>query len=236
MLLEYLQNCLKNNSLAHAYLLLGPANSGRMELLRAFLPDLLQTERLTNHPDIKIASPEGELISIETIRELRFWLGQSPLCAKRKAAIIESADKMPIEAQNAFLKVLEEPVANTYIFLTAGHRRQLLPTIFSRVVPLCFIAKSHPAADNSLLKEILSIDSAGARLRFWMRNGPKIDKNDKTNKIKIWLEGIVPDLRELLLARQGKNTVKIIRDVLTSLSGPKGQNWQLIAENLIISL
>lgn len=235
-ILDYLKNCLTNDNLAHGYFLLGPANSGRMKLLQVFLPDLLQTERLINHPDLKIVIPEDEVISIETIRELRFWLGQSPLAAKCKVAVITGAEKMNHEAQNAFLKVLEEPVAKTYIFLLAGHKQQILPTIFSRVAPLYFIARAQAAADDNLLKEILAIDSPGARLRWWMQNGPKIDKNDKTNKIKAWLENIAPDLRELLLIRQTKNTVKIIRDVLTSLSGAKGQNWQLIAENLIISL
>lgn len=235
-MLQYLQNCLKNESLAHAYLLLGTAGSGQMALLQEFLPDLLQTSQIANHPDIKTVMPEDELISIETIRDLRFWLGQSPLAAKCKAAVITGAEKMNHEAQNAFLKVLEEPVPNTYIFLLAGHRQQLLPTIFSRVVPLYFTAKTKPAIEDDLLKEILAIDGPGARMRWWMQNGPKTDKNDKTNKIKAWLENIVPDLRALLLVRPTKNLVKTIRDLLTALSGPKGQNWQLIAENLIISL
>lgn len=228
--LSYLENSLSNGTMAHAYVLLGPANAEQMETLEVFLPVLLNNNHTQNHPDIKIVEPENEVIKIETIRELRDWLAKSPLASKQKIAIIKDSGKMNIESQNAFLKVLEEPIANTFIFLLAGHKHQLLPTIFSRTVALYFTAKSLTTKDDILLKEILSIQSPSERMRYWTQNKPSADQ------IKPWLNDILPNLRAILLTCQTKNLTKIIRDLLASLSGPKGQNWQLIAENLIISL
>lgn len=47
--------------------------------------------------------------------------------------IIDDADRMNIQAQNAFLKLLEEPVANVHFILTAHQPHTLLPTVLSRV-------------------------------------------------------------------------------------------------------
>ena len=161
-ILKYLEQCLRKNTLAHAYLLLGPSGIGRMKLLEIFAPQLVNMQpagllrspasaplqrgslpgragaMTLQHPDISITAPEEGLISIETIRKLRAWLQLSPLASKAKVAIIDHAERMNTQAQSAFLKALEEPEANTYIFLLAATRGQLLPTIVSRTVPVYF--------------------------------------------------------------------------------------------------
>jgi replication-associated recombination protein RarA len=52
---------------------------------------------------------------------------------ERRVFIIDDADHMNVQAQNAFLKLLEEPVANVHFILTAHQSHMLLPTVLSRV-------------------------------------------------------------------------------------------------------
>lgn len=228
-ILNYLENCLANDSLAHAYLFIGPKASGRLKILEDFLPKLVAANSL-NHPDIKIVEPDEGTVTIDQIRQLRHWLNQSPIAGASKAAIIDGAEKMNEASQNAFLKALEEPVANTCIFLLVSHRRALLPTIYSRVVPLYFTAPPAGPVEIVLLKEFLVARDASERLRLWLKQG--IVKEN----MRDWLYKIVPELRQLLLARRSAQLAKTIKSLLDCLAGPSGQNWQLIAENIVISI
>ncbi|HET8671851.1 MAG TPA: hypothetical protein VFM05_14895, partial [Candidatus Saccharimonadales bacterium] len=63
----------------------------------------------------------------------------------RRAVIIEHAELLTVEAQNAFLKLLEEPPADTILALTADNPQALLPTILSRVQLLAVHAPSEEA-------------------------------------------------------------------------------------------
>lgn len=228
-ILEYFQNCARNNTLAHAYALIGPERSGRKELLQDFFSDFLQTKSL-EHPDIRLIAPEKDTLTIEQIRDLKQWLTMSPLAGKNKIGILEGAEKMNEASQNAFLKVLEEPVENTYIFLLLSHRRALLPTIYSRVVPLYFTAPGSASAEIVILKELLAAKDPSERLRWWLKEG--IEKEF----IRAWLYKIIPELRQHLLATRSPQLGKTIKALLECLAGPSGQNWQLIAENTIISI
>lgn len=262
-ILEYLEQTLQNNSLAHAYLFLGPAGSGRMKLLENFLPKILESND-GHHPDVREVAAESDTITINQIRELRAWLALSGLAGTKKIAVIDGAEKMNIEAQNAFLKVLEEPVKSTYIFLLASHRRTLLPTMYSRVVPIYFnpvpiselqelatrlgldndvVLASHGCPgylinkaanqnnDDALIDGILSRSDPSERLRFFMQ--AKLEKEF----LRPWLLSLAPVLRERLLAlKEPIKLVKTIKLLQEALSGPSGQNWQLIAENVIISI
>ncbi len=81
-----------------------------------------------------IVDPEGEDISIDTIRDASRFLMYSPEYSKRKYVIIYDADRMNQQAANAFLKTLEEPPRYGTIILTTTRWYYLLPTMRSRVV------------------------------------------------------------------------------------------------------
>lgn len=84
------------------------------------------------HPDVKFISPDTTSISIKTIRDLKPWLYQKPFSLAKKAVVINQADTLTLQAQNALLKSLEEPPQNTYIYLTTTNPGLLLVTITSR--------------------------------------------------------------------------------------------------------
>lgn len=124
---------------AHAVLLAGPSGVGKGSLARHLAEQALD---LGNQPFNEYAygvyvepKDSKDSIGIEAIRELEQFLKlkvphNTPL---NRGIIIERADKLTVEAQNAFLKTLEEPPDGTVIILTASNQKNLLPTIISRV-------------------------------------------------------------------------------------------------------
>lgn len=99
-----------------------------------------------NHPDIFIIHPEGKSnsIKIEKIRELIYQASLKPYEARKKVFIINDAECLREEAQNAFLKLLEEPPKNHILILTSGNIAGLLATILSRCKVLKFSCLSQP--------------------------------------------------------------------------------------------
>jgi len=121
----------------HAVMLVGNNGIGKGTLAQQLVTDILQLgpNGLANYPYFTRITPDKGTISIDAIRKLQHFLqlktiGERPL---RRAIILEHAEGLTIEAQNAFLKLLEEPPADTILMLTADSQRALLPTILSRV-------------------------------------------------------------------------------------------------------
>ena len=80
--------------------------------------------------------PEKKQISIDKIRELKGHIYQKPIKSKVKFVAVKDADLLTLEAQNALLKLLEEPPAHAVIVLATGSGQKLLPTIRSRTVEI----------------------------------------------------------------------------------------------------
>jgi len=85
------------------------------------------------HPDVITVEEEKGKISVEKMREIKSDAAILPNEADRKVYIIRDAQNMTIQAQNAFLKVLEEPPKHVVFILTVDNRAKLLETILSRV-------------------------------------------------------------------------------------------------------
>jgi len=126
----------------HAVQISGPAGSGKFSIARQAAAGLLgvTVDSLAVYPYIKVVSPDettaNRSISIESIRELQRFLtlripGKQGSIAR--VIIIQDAHTMAAEAQNALLKTLEEPPADTVVILTAQSKDIMLPTIQSRV-------------------------------------------------------------------------------------------------------
>ena len=133
----------------HALLLEGPEGSGRRTFAREIAAALFcrgehkpcgscnQCRKVLeqNHPDVEYYGGDGSRRSfhIDTIRQLRqnAWLlpGEAPC----RVCVLCGAENMTDQAQNALLKILEEPPEHTVFILTAENRSMLLPTLLSRV-------------------------------------------------------------------------------------------------------
>jgi DNA polymerase-3 subunit delta' len=155
-----LQPALKQDLLAmiegksHAVALIGASGSGKGTIARVLAASYLgksHVDALLNEPYYKEVLPSGASLSIgiDAVRELQKFTslkttGHGDI---RRVVLVEDAHAMTTEAQNALLKLLEEPPADTVIIMTADHQQHLLPTVNSRLQVLQALP---PSKDDTL--------------------------------------------------------------------------------------
>jgi len=136
---------------SHAYLLHGPAGSGKREAARAVAAELLARGaadpenararvRHGAHPDLTWVTPSGahEMLRRDVDEEVVAAAARTPFEASFRVFVLERADTMNDEAANALLKTLEEPAAYVVLLLLTDRPTQVLPTIASRCQPVRF--------------------------------------------------------------------------------------------------
>lgn len=130
------------SQLAHAWLITGPAGSGRSTLAAAFAAALIaepgdevamRQVLAGTHPDLTALRTEGVIISIRDARALVERSYFSPSLGRYRVMVVEDADRMVERTSNVLLKALEEPPERTVWILCAPSEADLLPTIRSRV-------------------------------------------------------------------------------------------------------
>ena len=106
-----------------------------------------------NNPDFfRITREDRSSIGINTIRDrLVRDIRIQPYQSAYKVYLIEEADTMTVEAQNALLKTLEEPPSYVLIILTANSSQVFLPTVLSRVISLRF----QPLSDSLIAEQLV---------------------------------------------------------------------------------
>lgn len=109
-------------------------------------------------PDILIIHPQKSSIGIDEIRSLKKNIYQKPVKEKVKLVIVDEAEKLTEEAQNSFLKLLEEPPVHAVIILKATNKKSFLPTIISRVTPILVVSAASKAQNIQAfaLKDLIS--------------------------------------------------------------------------------
>jgi DNA polymerase III subunit delta' len=142
--LEQLEQEIATKNIAHAYLFSGPKDVGSFRIIRMFA-NILQCPnnfcrtckdckmfQKGNHPDVIVLKDNGETIGIDEVRDL---IHKTNLISQGlyRIVLIENIERMPIEAQNSFLKTLEEPAGKTIFIMTSSRVDQVLSTIKSRV-------------------------------------------------------------------------------------------------------
>lgn len=118
-------------------LITGEAGAGKSFIADYVIAQILQIDQaaVEKHPYIlRISAVDGKSVKIDQIREIKQFLKLSVPGASGivRFVIIESAETMSIEAQNAALKVIEEPPKDTMLLLLAPREQGLLSTIQSR--------------------------------------------------------------------------------------------------------
>ncbi len=151
--IRYIQNVVKEDKVAHAYIINGEKGSGKKMLASLFAATLLcekggedpcntchsciQAES-GSHPDIITVSHEKpNSIGVNDIREqVNDTILIKPYQGPYKIYIIPQADLMTVQAQNALLKTIEEPPGYAVLMLLTENAQMLLPTVNSRCVML----------------------------------------------------------------------------------------------------
>src|SRR5207248_414743 len=100
------------------------------------------------HPDISWIRLESKsrVITIEQMRDLMQTVHLKPTVAAFKFGMIVAADRLNVQAANAFLKTLEEPPPNSVLVLLSSEPQRILETILSRCLRLTFPGEAVPPA------------------------------------------------------------------------------------------
>jgi len=160
--LRALDSFVQQQKIPHAIMFNGQQGCGKFTLAVIFAKNVLsfgldrqKADRIAHlidekiHPDVSIVTGNDRgLISVDTIRGIGSHLQSAPNEGDRKIIIIKDCDQMNEQAQNALLKMLEEPPAHVLFLLTCNRQGKLLPTIKSRVVGFDIVP---PTADESAL-------------------------------------------------------------------------------------
>lgn len=109
----------------------------------------------SSHPDIRVYAPEkSRMIKVDQVRALSAFAVASPQVAHHKVAIIDRADQLNINAANALLKTLEEPLADLTLILLQESGRPVLPTIRSRCQTLTVPVPGNADANQWLASRV----------------------------------------------------------------------------------
>lgn len=202
---EHLQNAISMNKISHAYILDGPDQSGKMSLAKSFAMALQCEQQSTegcmkchsckqalsnNQPDIIYLQHEKpNTISVDDIRkQINNDIVIKPYASPYKIYIIDEAEKMNQQAQNALLKTIEEPPTYAILLLLTTNADAFLPTILSRCIRLNIKPVSNQKIHSFLVKEYhFSDDKADICTAFAQGNVGKaiqLANSEDFNEIK----------------------------------------------------
>lgn len=170
-IVEHFQKAIETKKISHAYIIHGERSSGKEFIAKVFAQALLCEKGgkepcgechschqavSGNHPDIiRVLHDKPATIGVEDIRSgINNDILIKPYSSEYKVYIINEAEKMTVQAQNALLKTLEEPPAYAVIILLTSNLEMMLPTILSR----CVVLNMKPVPDDMvkgyLMKEL----------------------------------------------------------------------------------
>lgn len=159
---------LERNRLAHGYILFGRARHAAFAIARG-LGNALETGSwdaavapLLDFMDVFAAEGRG---GIETVRSVQHFLAETPIRSLRRTCVVRDADQLTVPAEQALLKIAEEPPPHALLVLTALDPNALLPTLASRFPKVYVSGESDEVIPEALRAAAEEFRRADARAR-----------------------------------------------------------------------
>jgi len=170
-IIQHLKTAIAMDKVSHAYILAGEDGSGKNMLADAFAKALQCESRIDNrddcgvcrsclqaesgnHPDIIRVTHEKASIGVDDVRiQINNDILIKPYSSHYKIYIIDEAERLTEQAQNALLKTIESPPPYGIILLLTNNLNSLLPTILSRCVTLKL-----KAVDKEAIRQFLMLN------------------------------------------------------------------------------
>lgn len=175
-------------------------------------------------------------VGIEDVRNIQKAILFKPFRGKTKAVVIQTYENITIQAQNALLKILEEPPANTIIMVSVPKKELILPTIISRCkIIILEEEKTNLTSDISRLEDFLTIilnGKTGDKLKI----AQDIARNKE--EIALWLEKMTIFVRTKLLEKYNDSRyLSLLRELQKTYTVIKSTNvsQRIALENLFLS-
>lgn len=185
----------------HALLISGSPGAGKKTIANKIVKDVLGVNAPYGQFLLEV-SPDSSSIGIEQIRAIKDFLNRKTTgkSETRRIILINDSDTMTTEAQNALLKILEEPPLDTMIVMTARVSSGLKQTIRSRIQHLQILPVSQTAA-------VKYFESAGF-------------KREAINNAYLMSDGLIGLMQDLLTGREEHELVKAISNAKSLLQMP----------------
>lgn len=232
MVKEHLQKAIEYHKVSHAYILSGEEGMGRKTLAKAFAMTLLCEKSdkepcmkchscrqilSGNHPDVIWTTHEKpSSIGVDDIRtQVNDTVQIKPYSSAYKLYIVNEAEKMTAQAQNALLKTIEEPPAYAVIILLTNNADLFLPTMLSRCITLNLKTVPDSVIHNFLMEKYQVPDyKADFCTAFAQGNVGKaiqLASSEDFNEIKTSALQLLKKIKELEL-HEMTETIKKISD------------------------
>ena len=205
---EFLGKIIEEGS--RSLLFTGPESLGKKKVALEFLNSLFQ-EKVDSHPDFILINPLDGKIRINQIRELSSRISLKPIKSPSFGVIIDQAHLMNREAQNCFLKTLEEPKSSAILILVTEYPDFLLPTIFSR----CERLKFYPVKKEEIENYLGENNIIG-------------EKADNIINISLGRPGKVVNFLEKPESLESRR--KVISDLVKMMQAPLSERFQYVQE------
>lgn len=170
---KFLKNEIDLGTLAHAYIIEGAEGTGKHTAalcaacyMARGLPGGEKIARGLS-PDVMVIAPPSDrkTFPVDTVREMRARAFILPNDLPFRIFIVEKTERMTAQAQNAALKILEEPPKNTYFFLLCENASALLPTVRSRA-PVLRMQRFSPEETEAYLRADADLAEKCTSARF----------------------------------------------------------------------
>jgi DNA polymerase-3 subunit delta' len=239
--IEEFKKAVKENNLRQSYLFFGEPQIGKFTFAKS-LVNFLENKEFAppngRRPlmDAEFFLPdESGSIGIDVVRRLKKFLYQRPVVSSRRSAVFDSAEALTAEAQNALLKIIEEPPQFSLIIFIAHETLVFSPTLTSRFTKVYFPRLSQKSIEK-FLKEKLKVSPEKAVLTAKQSFGrigravqltqslpslptrglPKGDKTEKADpeSLSVYLEELILSLHKNLLKNSSKLSWLLEREEL----------------------
>ncbi|MHC1685988.1 MAG: DNA polymerase III subunit delta' [Clostridiaceae bacterium] len=215
---KYLEKTIQLGTLSHAHIFAGEDGIGKSILAKEIALRILGKTEDRDYADIINWRSDKASIGVDKIRELVVEINKKPYEQDKKVIIVYNAETMTPQAQNAFLKTIEEPPKGVSIFLLCENLEALLDTIKSRCQihklkklsqedMLQFAKKNFDYIDSEELKPILAFaDGIPGRIEKFVNN--EEFKEIREIALKVLTKCCSIDIVELLKLSEELNKYK----------------------------
>ncbi|MBD3366447.1 hypothetical protein GF360_03885 [candidate division WWE3 bacterium] len=221
---------LKGTILIHG----GSAASREKGITKILKNAQVDTSQIKNNPDIKILKNKKgkKSIGIGQVRQAIKFLSQKPYMSRRKFVIVKNAHFLTRQAQNSFLKTLEEPPQYATLILETANKKELLDTILSRCQQIKIAPAAREVEQAQALPKIKRL-SLGKKMELAEKLAKK-SHTEVASLLERWIESERALLRESSQEDVIKN-LKVLEQVRQDLTSTN-VNLQLALEFLLLKL
>jgi DNA polymerase III delta prime subunit len=197
----------------------------------------INLNRLSSNPDFHIIDGRADnSIGIEQIKDLQDEMQFKPFQERVQIAVILDAKKLTTQAQNSFLKTLEDSSDTTAYILVAGNEKDLLPTIVSRSKKI--YSRTKKGKEGKKLEEEICFGNDDLIYCFSVFEKVAKDKTKTLEYLDIYLDTLQEELRNGI--KEGIS-IEDITEKISLVNITKGQvnangNRRLLLENLYLQI